>query len=182
MIASALNPNPNSTIQNTIANPTSYLTTADLQALIRQASICVDDEFKQHIVNYKWFFDQLGLSELVRLEITKVIIEMAAVHSEECMAIDGSLLANICTVTQTQLPFSRLIETNPFPHNGSLYMTTCMTGMEYKPAFVDGGASINATPLSTFRRTEIFDDHMVKQPTTISGLVVIRSSPLAMFL
>ncbi|GFZ09026.1 hypothetical protein Acr_20g0008340 [Actinidia rufa] len=48
-------------------------------------------------------------------------------------------------------------------------MTTCMTGMEYKWAFVDGGASINAMPLSTFRRTEIFDYHMVKQPTTISG-------------
>lgn len=43
-------------------------------------------------------------------------------------------------------------------------MTAHVNGVELKRVFLDGGASINLMPLSTFNKIEILKDRIVKKP------------------
>ena len=55
-------------------------------------------EMLQGPTKFKWFYDQLGLSDLTRLEITKAIIKIVVVHHKGCMSVEDllpSIIQNI---------------------------------------------------------------------------------------
>lgn len=57
----------------------------------------------------------------------------------------------------------------PYPHNRPLYVIARINRTELKRNFLDGGASINLMPLSTFKKLEIQENRIVESPITITG-------------
>ncbi|KAI8555548.1 hypothetical protein RHMOL_Rhmol05G0180800 [Rhododendron molle] len=122
----------------------------------------------QNSVKFRAFFDGFGFTPAARLEITKAIVSIAKVHQESCMSAEGSVPQTIRDESNS-VTFSDADRKVPYPHNRPLYITSRINGMELKRTFLDGGASINIMPLSTFKRLGIQDNRIVESPITITG-------------
>lgn len=122
----------------------------------------------QHSTKFKWLFDQFGLGEETRFEATKAILRVAEEHGEQCMGLSGSVRK---LVRDTSLPitFTEADRQLQFPHNRPLYVPVFINGVEFQRGFMDGGASLNILPYSTFKAAGIPANHLMKQPITISG-------------
>lgn len=121
----------------------------------------------QNSTKFQAFFDGFGFTPAARLEITKAIIDIAEVHHESCMSAEGSVPRTIRDESNS-VTFFDADRRVPYPHNRSLYVTSFVNGMELKRTFLDGGASINLMPLSTFKNLEIKENQIVESPITIT--------------
>lgn len=104
----------------------------------------------------------------MRLEISKAIISIAEVHNESRMSVERSIPRTIRDESNL-VTFSDADRKVPYPHYRPLYMTSCVNGTELKHMFLDGGASINLIPLSTFKKLEIQKNRIVESPITITS-------------
>lgn len=105
----------------------------------------------QNAVKFKWFYDQLGFSSNAHLATTKGILTVAKQFNEQCLAAKGSITRTI-KEANTTITFTDADRWVPYGHNRPLYVTATVNDTEFKWMLMDGGASINIMPLSTFVR------------------------------
>ncbi|GMQ03611.1 hypothetical protein CsSME_00049357 [Camellia sinensis var. sinensis] len=137
------------------------------------APTCPDFETRRVIAlkkstKFKWFFDQFGLSEATRFEATKAFLRLAEQNGETCMSVSGSV-RKVFRDNSLAITFTEADKQVPFPHNRPLYVPVFINGMEFQRGFMDGGASLNVMPYSTFQTTGIPQKHLVRQPISITG-------------
>ncbi|XP_028061728.1 uncharacterized protein LOC114265167 [Camellia sinensis] len=131
----------------------------------------VEDTHAQALQNsrkFHTFFDQLGLSQAGRLEATKALINISKVHHAEVAEAKEYVLRRI-QEDYGAITFSEADKAYPFPHNRPLFVTAYINDVEFKCAFLDGGASINIITTDTFARAGIPKSRMARQPITVIG-------------
>ena len=66
--------------------------------------------------------------------------------------------------------FSKKDHKVPYKNNRKLCVTAVVNGVEFKRAFLDGSASINAMPYSVFKAAKIPKHRLVRQPIEVNGM------------
>ncbi|GMP66142.1 hypothetical protein CsSME_00026618 [Camellia sinensis var. sinensis] len=137
------------------------------------ASTCPDFETRRVIAlkkstKFKWFFDQFGLSEATRFEATKAFLRLAEQNGEACISVSGSV-RKVFRDNSLAITFTEANKQVLFPHNRPLYVSVFINRMEFQRGFMDGGASLNVMPYSTFQAAGIPQMHLVRQPISITG-------------
>ena len=120
------------------------------------------------LTKFKYFFDQVGFCEEARLEATKAILQVAETYQQACTISGGSVNRSIREAT-TAITFTDSDIQIPHPHNRPLYVPATVHGVEFKRGLLDGGASLNIMPLSTFRATGIPSEKLIPQAIDIVG-------------
>lgn len=137
-----------------------------------QPTVEVNEEERHQILSkshkFKTFFDGLGFTPNVRVEMTRAILALANKSQEACV-VEGGSVARTIREDSNAISFSDADRRVPFPHNRPLFVTAYINGMELKRAFLDGGASINIMPLETLKRLNIPEPRIIKSLVGIVG-------------
>ena len=137
-----------------------------------QPTVEVSEEERHKILScshkFKTFYDGLGFSPSSRVQMTKAILGIANQSQEACVVEGGSVARTIREDSNT-IAFSDADKKVPFSHNRPLFVTAYINGMEFKRAFLDGGASINIMPLETLKKLDIPEPRIIKSLVGIVG-------------
>ncbi|GMP49504.1 hypothetical protein CsSME_00016454 [Camellia sinensis var. sinensis] len=102
------------------------------------------------------------------MEATKALISISEVHHAE--VVEAKEYVPRCIQGDYgAITFSGADRAYPFPHNCPLFVIAYVNDVEFKRAFLDGGASINIITADTFAKAGIPEFRMVCQPITVTG-------------
>lgn len=76
----------------------------------------------ENSAKFRTFFDGFGFTPAARLEMTKAIMDIAEVHQEACMSMEGSVPQTIRDESNS-VTFIDADRRVPFPHNRPVYVT-----------------------------------------------------------
>ena len=113
------------------------------------------------------FFDFLRFSPEAQFKDTKAIMEIFDKYGDYNMSFAGPLASEMRNVPAVII-FSEKYHKVPYKHNRLLYVTVVVNGVEFKCAFLDGGASTSAMPCSVFKAARIQEHIMVRQPIEVN--------------
>ena len=102
---------------------------------------------------FKWFFDFLRFSPEARFEATKAIVEISNNYGDYKMSIMGSFAREMRNALAI-ISFMKQIIKCPTSET-AIVVIGVVNGVEFKCAFLDGGASINAMLYLVFKMARI---------------------------
>ena len=112
------------------------------------------------LTKFRAFFNQVGFCKEARLEATKAIFHVAKMYYEPCVALNGSIC---CGVREKDVvsTFTDADVQVPYPHNSPIYIPAMLYDEEFKRTLLDGEASLNIMPLSTFKAAGIPKEKLI---------------------
>ncbi|XP_028090500.1 uncharacterized protein LOC114290737 [Camellia sinensis] len=98
-----------------------------------------------------------------------MVCELSELAPPTCPDFETRCTIALKKSTKFKWFFDQFDKQVPFPYNRPLYVPVFINGMEFQRGFMDGRASLNVMPYSTFQATGISHKHLVRQPISITG-------------